>query len=140
MFKVEDVRKTNELTQGKNVKKVSSGTSFADFLKTAALEDKQQVQTTSAVASVDAIFVTQTIDDEEESQIRKKLIKKGKDLLKNLEEIREGLLYGEISKDRLIEISRMVKQKDVSSQDEKLQEILQEIELRVEVELAKLMK
>ena len=49
-------------------------------------------------------------------------------------------MRGEISKDRLIEISRLVKQKDVSSADEKLQEIMQEIELRVEVELAKLMR
>ena len=47
-------------------------------------------------------------------------------------------MFGEFSKDRLIEISRMVKTKDVSSNDEKLQEIMQEIELRVEVELAKL--
>ena len=138
MFKVEDIRKTNELTQGKNTKKVSSETSFADFLKVQTAQEKQQIQTTSAVASADAIFAAQMISDEEESQIRKKLIKKGKDLLDSLEEIREGLLFGEISKDRLIEISRMVKQKDVSSQDEKLQAILQEIELRVEVELAKL--
>ena len=140
MFKVEDVRKTNELAKGKNVRKISSETSFADFLKTNTLEERQQVQTTSAVASADAIFAAQTINDEEESQIRKKLIKKGKDLLSSLEEIREGLLFGEISRDRLIEISRMVKQRDVSTQDEKLQEILQEIELRVEVELAKLIR
>ena len=57
-----------------------------------------------------------------------------------LEEIRDGLLWGEFSTERLIEISRMVKQKDVPSEDEKLQEILQEIELRVEVELAKLIR
>ena len=140
MFKVEDVRKTNELTQGKNIRKASSDASFADFLKAQTTQEKQQIQTTSAVASADAIFAAQMISDEEEKQIRKKLIKKGKDLLENLEEIRDGLLFGEISKDRLIEISRMVKQKDVASQDTKLQEIIQEIELRVEVELAKLMK
>ena len=140
MFKVEDVRKTNELAQGKNIKKISSEANFADFLKTNSIQERQQVQTTSAVASADAIFAAQTVSNEEENQIRKKLIKKGKDLIDSLEEIREGLLFGEISKDRLIEISRMVKQKDFSSQDERLQEILQEIELRVEVELAKLIK
>ena len=140
MFKIEDVKKTNELAKGKSSRKVSSETSFADFLRMNNLQETQQVQATSAVTSADAIFATQTISTEEENQIRKKLIKKGKDLLESLEEIREGLLFGEISRDRLIEISRMVKQKDISSQDEKLQEILQEIELRVEVELAKLIK
>ena len=103
-------------------------------------EKNKEVQATAALTSADAIFAAQSVSDEEERQIRKKLIKKGSTLLDNLEEIRDGLLRGEISKDRLIEISRLVKQKDVSSADEKLQEIMQEIELRVEVELAKLMR
>ena len=58
----------------------------------------------------------------------------------DLEEIRDGLLTGQIDKEKLIEISRLVKQKDVESNDERLKEIMQEIELRVEVELAKLMR
>ncbi len=45
-----------------------------------------------------------------------------------------------ISRDRLIEISRQVKDNRYQSDDPRLQEILSEIELRVEVELAKLMK
>lgn len=139
MFKVEDIRKTNELTRGKSIGKVSSGENFADYLKTGMAEKNKEVSATAALTSADAIFAAQSISDEEERQIRKKLIKKGNTLLENLEEIREGLLSGEISKDRLIEISRFVKQKDVSSADQKLQEIMQEIELRVEVELAKLM-
>ena len=57
-----------------------------------------------------------------------------------LEEIRDGLLMGYISRDRLIEISRQVKDNRYQSDDPRLQEILSEIELRVEVELAKLMK
>lgn len=140
MFKVEDIRKTNELTQGKNVRKTEAGTRFSDYLKFDQINQNQQVQATSAITSADAIFAAQMVSDEEERQIRNKLIKKGNTLLENLEEIRDGLLFGEISKDRLIEISRLVKQQDIASQDEKLQEILQEIELRVEVELAKLMK
>ena len=79
------------------------------------------------------------VSGEEERQIRQKMIKKGKTLLNHLEDIRDALLKGEIEKEKLIEISRLVKQKDLESNDEKLQEIMQEIELRVEVELAKLM-
>ena len=78
------------------------------------------------------------ITDEEKRQIRDKVIKKAKNLLDKLDEIRDGLLVGEIAKDKLIEISRFVKQRDVESDDERLNEILSEIELRVEVELAKL--
>lgn len=73
-------------------------------------------------------------------EVRKKLIKRGQTLLEKLEEIRDGLLMGYISRDRLIEISRLVKDNRYQSEDPRLQEILGEIELRVEVELAKLMK
>lgn len=138
MFKVEDVRKTTELAQGKNIRKTGSE-NFADYLSTGGVSKQDQVQATAAMTSADAIFAAQMVQDEEERQIRQKLVKKGNALLKNLEEIREGLLVGEISKEKLIEISRFVKEKDIQSSDPRLQEILQEIELRVEVELAKLM-
>ena len=138
MFKVEDVRKTTELAQGKNIRKTGSE-NFADYLSTGGVSKQDQVQATAAMTSADAIFAAQMVQDEEERQIRQKLVKKGNTLLKNLEEIREGLLIGEIPKEKLIEISRFVKEKDIQSSDPKLQEIMQEIELRVEVELAKLM-
>lgn len=140
MFKVDDVRKANELAKGKGVRRTETGANFADYLKSGTASEPNEVQATAAMTSADAIFAAQAVSDEEERQIRQKLVKKGKMLIENLEEIREGLILGEISKDRLIEISRLVKQKDVSSSDEKLQEIMQEIELRVEVELAKLMR
>ena len=61
-------------------------------------------------------------------------MKRGQTLLEKLEEIRDGLLMGYISRDRLIEISRQVKDNRYQSDDPRLQEILSEIELRVEVE------
>lgn len=137
MFKVEDVRKSNNLVKTKSAGK-AGGENFADYLS--GLTDKQepQVQTTSNITSVDTIFLTQAVDGEEEKLIKRKLINKGRTLLDKLEEIRDGLLLGEISKDRLIEISRLVKQKNADTNDEKLKDIIEEIELRVEVELAKL--
>ena len=60
--------------------------------------------------------------------------------LDKLEEIRDALLTGYIATDKLIDISRMVKEKQAETSDPKLQEIMAEIELRVEVELAKLTK
>ena len=78
--------------------------------------------------------------DDEKQEIRKKLLKRGKNLIEKLEEIRDGLLLGSISRESLINISRMVKERRYESADPRLKEIMDEIELRVEVELAKLMK
>ncbi len=138
MFKVEDINKSAELSGTKSARKIGSGESFAQYLNIGNNSETQGVRSTAAVASADAIFATQMITDEEKRQIRDKVIKKAKSLLDKLDEIRDGLLVGEIAKDKLIEISRFVKQRDVESDDERLNEILSEIELRVEVELAKL--
>ena len=123
MIKINDVNKVNDLKTAKTPK-ASGGESFSG----------------GAISVADAIFAAQMVDADEEKEVRKKLIKRGQTLLEKLEEIRDGLLMGYISRDRLIEISRLVKDNRYQSEDPRLQEILGEIELRVEVELAKLMK
>ena len=140
MFRIDNIKKSSESVKTKSAKNVSSGESFADYLRNSAISDEAKVSTASSVATAGAIFAAQMVDDEEEKQIRNKLIKKANTLLDNLEEIRQEIIFGVVSKEKLIEISRMVKQKDVETNDERLKEILAEIELRVEVELAKLVK
>lgn len=140
MLKIEDVRKSSELNRSKNVRRTGDGDNFASYLNSRNISDNKNIQASSSITSADAIFAAQMVNDEEEREIRKKLIKKGKNLIEGLEEIRDSLLFGEISKDRLIEISRMVKRKDFLSTDDVLNDIVEEIELRVEVELAKIMK
>ena len=138
LFKINEIKKSVDVSKTKSTKKADLTESFADYLRTNVEKNIESVQSTSAMTSADAIFAAQMVDGEEEKLIRKKLVKKGNTLLDSLEEIRQGLLFGEISKDKLIEISRIVKQKNINSRDEKLLEIMQEIELRVEVELTKL--
>ena len=140
MFKVDNIKKTSDSIKTKSIKSASLGENFADYLKSGNINDSNGVSAASSLTSVGAIFVTQMVDDEEERQIRKKIIKKANTLLDNLEEIRQEIIFGSVSKEKLIEISRLVKQKDVETSDQKLKEILEEIELRVEVELAKLVR
>ena len=138
MIKINDVNKTNESSGGKGIKKTSGGESFSAYLNQTIGSKPQQVGGTSGISVTDAIFATQMINDEEEREIRKKQVKRGFILIEKLEEIRDALLDGYVSKDKLIEISRFVKEHQVESGDARLQEIIAEIELRVEVELAKL--
>lgn len=138
MIKVNDVNKTNELS-GSKVKKTDAGISFSSFLQTAGAKPTA-VSGGGAINAADAIFAAQMAGGVEEREARRKLLKHGKSLIEKLEEIRGGLLAGHISKDKLIEISRFVKEKHFLVEDERLNDIIAEIELRVEVELAKLMR
>ena len=140
MFKVNDVNKSNELNQGKAVRKSSGDGSFSAYLSESMKTASQQVGSASGISVADAIFATQMVNGEEEREIRKKLIKRGQTLIEKLEDIRDGLLLGYVSMDELIGISRMIKETPVPSSDPKLQDLMAEIELRVEVELAKLTK
>lgn len=139
MIKINDVNKVNDLKTAKTPK-ASGGESFSVYLKETMKPQAASVGPGGAISVADAIFAAQMVDADEEKEVRKKLIKRGQTLLEKLEEIRDGLLMGYISRDRLIEISRLVKDNRYQSEDPRLQEILGEIELRVEVELAKLMK
>lgn len=140
MIQVSDVGKLKETSSAK-VKKTSSGGNFSTYLRDVMqATDDNAVSGTTQIATANAIFAAQVVDEDEEKERRKKQLGRGKSLLEKLEEIRNGLLRGYISKDTLIEISRFVKEKKFEAEDEVLNEIIDEIELRVEVELAKLMK
>ena len=139
MIDVSKLDRSKSLSSAKGKSsKVGSGGSFSSYLNIGAVSEQGAVSAASAIAVNEAIFATQMVGSEEEKAARQYLCKRGSTLLSGLEEIRDGLLMGHISKDRLLQISRMVKDQKVRSTDEKLQEIITEIELRVEVELAKL--
>ena len=58
-------------------------------------------------------------------------------ILDRLEELRLGILIGRFSKDKLADLAQRLRQKRQQSTDPKLNEIIHEIELRAEVEIAK---
>ena len=82
--------------------------------------------------------MVQAVDDSTERQARKRLIRRGEDILDKLEEIRHGLLLGTVPKEKLMDLAQMVRERREACQDPRLAALLDEIELRAEVEIAKL--
>lgn len=140
MIKVNDINKAGDLGASSKAKKPSGGDSFSLYLKETMKPSSSPVGGSAGISVSDAIFAAQMVSGEEEREKRRQMLRRGDTLLEKLEEIRDGLLLGYISKDKLIEISRYVKETKINTADEKLAELIGEIELRVEVELAKLMK
>ena len=66
------------------------------------------------------------------------MLRRGNELLDQLDEIRHALLVGHISRRRLETIAQMVRNRGADTDEPRLKAILDDIELRVEVELAKL--
>jgi len=90
------------------------------------------------VGGVGSAFAVQEVPDALDRRTRKIAITYGEDLLHRLDELKLGVLSGSVSKERLTELAQNLRQKRQSCDDEKLNQIIAEIELRAEVEIAKL--
>jgi hypothetical protein len=118
----------------------SSAGGFAENLASLepAAEEAGAVDAPSAVGGIAALIATQGVGDSLEREARRRLVQYGEDLLDKLEELRHGLLLGAIPKEKLIALAQLVRSRRDHSADPHLAALLNEIELRVEVELAKL--
>ncbi len=92
----------------------------------------------TGVEAVDALLAIQEVDPVGADDRRGRAHRRGERLLDRLDEIRLGLLSGGVAAGRLAEISALVAENRGSSDDPALDQVLDEIELRVKVELAKL--
>lgn len=123
----------------KSRKTTVSGGSFSDTLK----ETAESLETGAAggvggVSSVGAIISVQEVPDSTEERSRGLLMSYGDELLAKLDDLRVGLLVGAIPKDDLADLAHRMRQKKQQVDDPRLTEIIDEIELRAEVEIAKL--
>lgn len=87
--------------------------------------------------SVDAVLAIQTVGDATTGGANARARQWGLDTLDQLEQIRTDLLFGAIPKERLINLARMVSERRQRADDPRLNELLDDIELRVRVEIAK---
>jgi hypothetical protein len=87
---------------------------------------------------VSSVLALQGTPDSTERRARQRALERGETMLDKLEEIRLGLLLGTIPQSRLEQLAHLVRAQRELVNDPKLTAILDEIELRAAVELAKL--
>ena len=93
----------------------------------------------ATVATVDNLFVLQEVAEDQTGR-RRAAMKRGNSLLERLDDVRIALLTGSLPRGQLESLRHMAKDRGELLNDPQLQSILDEIELRVAVELAKLDK
>ncbi|TCS63011.1 flagellar assembly protein FliX [Varunaivibrio sulfuroxidans] len=116
-----------------------SGPAFADRLReTSESEESAPVRQSAQVDGVESLLAVQEVEDALEEKTRKaKARRYGDDLLERLQRLQDDLLRGRISKEDLATLAQKIRQGRVHVTDPRLNEILDEIELRAEVEVAK---
>ena len=115
----------------------ASGTVAGGFSLTA--DDTPQttfIRSTAPLAALDSILALQGVDDATSG--RSKGLARGQQILEMLDELREGLLSGSLPRATLHRLTGALSTRSECFADPQLQPVLDEIELRAQVELAKL--
>lgn len=139
-MKVSRVDSSKTVSSAKKAKK-SSGTGglFAERLREAAgTAEAHEVTEPTSIGAVDSVIVVQEAPDSTEQRSRGLSMTYGQGVLDRLEDIRCDLLLGTVPKERLASLAQTMRAQRRQSKDARLNEIIDEIELRAEVEIAKL--
>jgi len=96
----------------------------------------ERVAEAQPLATLDTLVTLQELPDQ--NQARKRAVKRASDMLDALEGIRLDLLAGLVPASRLSALLRLVRHQREQIEDPRLNHLLDEIELRARVELAKL--
>ena len=134
-MKVDQARRSNV----SNTKRSKSTIKSGEMPFTAVLDGEIKTERPSPsvkVATLDAIVPIDSATVEEQH----KNLAKGRAvfILDRLEDIRQGLLLGAISQSGLQELARTIREARGETLDPKMSDILDDIELRAKIELAKL--
>jgi len=133
-----ETNRRTETSRGKTAARGASG-AFASTLHSATSSPSARaLGGASAVFSVGSILSVQETLDATSEKAKNKLRGFGNDVLDHLDDLRLGILEGTVSKDRLTDLARMLREKREQSDDARLNAVIDEIELRAEVEIAKL--
>lgn len=93
---------------------------------------------TQAMQSTEALLILQ--EDDTPKQRKRKFIKRGNDLLSELDQLKAKLLSGHVSPSDLKRLTALLSQRSDSVDQPDMNELMRHIELRAHVELAKLQR
>jgi hypothetical protein len=132
-MRVEQNRPVRPTGSRREAKGSTASTGFAEALGT---EPGQSAAPTAAPSPLGALFALQEIGDA--GTERRRALARGDHLLDRLDRLRHDLLAGAIDPDSLADLARTARSARVQVNDPGLAAVLDEIELRAAVELAKL--
>lgn len=93
-----------------------------------------------SVATIDALLTVQGAENPTERAAKRRMRERGATLLEKLDEIRLGLLTGNMTVGQVIGIADVVASHREKVNDPKMSALLDEIDLRAQIEIAKMRK
>ncbi len=134
-MRIEQSSSLSSTTARRGAQATSGGSGFAQALSSDTTTTAANAP--KAVATVDNLFMLQEVAEDLTGR-RRAAMQRGSSMLDRLDDIRIALLTGSLPRGQLESLRRMAQDRGDILNDPQLQSVLDEIELRVAVELAKL--
>jgi hypothetical protein len=139
-MKVEGPSKTSGTGSTKKSGSVSSADgSFEDFIAQAP-KGPAPAAPTRSIARVDALLSVQAAESPTERAARRKMRERGEGILKELDRLRHAILTGTMTLGQVIDIADVVASHREKITDPGLTAIIDEIDMRAQIEIAKARK
>ena len=90
------------------------------------------------IAGIDSLLAAQEADDPAQRAAKKRMRERGETVLKQLDKIRLGMLTGTLSVGNLLDVADVVASHRERINDPQLSSLLDEIDLRAQIEIAKM--
>lgn len=139
-MKVEGPNRSQQSDPAKKKDKVSSGGSSFGSMVTGGAGESGGAGVTHSIASVDVLLAAQGVEDPAQKAARKRMRHRADNILDTLEGIRTALLSGTLTVGHVIDIADVVAAHREKVMDPQMTAILDEIDLRAQIELAKMRK
>jgi hypothetical protein len=138
ILNVDSAKSTRSAKKKAKTGKTGKGSEFAEQLKEAAAAEAPASVESAAINPAEAVLAVQETNDATQERSRGLALKYGNGVLDRLDNLRHEILGGAVPKESLALLARKMRAERQTSSDPRLNEIINEIELRAEVEIAKL--
>ncbi|MGH1455683.1 MAG: flagellar assembly protein FliX [Alphaproteobacteria bacterium] len=115
----------------------ADGADFSQYVQSGASETAS-ASATQSIASLDALLAAQEVEDPTKKAAKKRIIFRADGILDKLENIRIKMLCGNLTVGHMIDVADVVASHRDKIDDPQLTAIMDEIDLRAQVEIAKM--
>jgi hypothetical protein len=140
-MKIDGTKSSSDVSKSKKTDKAKSGDGkFQSMVagETGKSSASQGTSTSSQIASVDALLMAQSTEDPAQQKARKRMRDRAETLLDKLNDLKMAILLGNVTVGHMVSIADIAATHREKITDPELSALLDEVDLRAQIELAKL--
>jgi hypothetical protein len=139
-MKIEGPSKSQKAGQSSKAGKAGKTDGTFGAMVADAAKETASTGATQSIARVDALLAVQGAESATERKAKRQMRERGDKILRTMDHLRLGLLTGNLTLGQVIDIADVVASNREKIKDPEMSAVLDEIDLRAQIEIAKMRK